>query len=402
MHKRLLMRRRSLALAGLALALVAVAAAGGTAKAATTLTPGAVFAETNHPAGNSILAFNRNADGTLTLAQTVPTGGTGRAPGNPPDGFPILDSAGPVQLSDDGDGHSCLFAVNAGSNSVSSFRYSPQGLQLADVEPTGGSRPNSVTTTSRGPGKLILYVLNSDFGSSSIQGYTVSGQCRLTPIPGSHRLPDSPASVPAQISFDQHGRFLAVSERLTNEIDIFPVDANGVAGAPVVNPAVGDTPYGLAWNNHDVLSVSNEFRGAGFVSTVETYRVTDAGALVPIGTAASPGAACWNRFTNDGRFLYISNPLAILFGGGNETAYAVVPDGSISPTPIDAKPTRYAAIDNALSHDSSYLYVLSVDLLGTDQNSAIDEYALDPQTGTMTPIGTVVIPGGFTSGLAAW
>jgi hypothetical protein len=37
----------------------------------------AVFVQTNNSNGNSIMAFRRNADGTLTPAATYPTGGKG-------------------------------------------------------------------------------------------------------------------------------------------------------------------------------------------------------------------------------------------------------------------------------------------------------------------------------------
>ena len=46
----------------------------------------AVFVQTNDPSGNSIVAFQRNADGTLALAASYRTGGNGgRASGVPSD-----------------------------------------------------------------------------------------------------------------------------------------------------------------------------------------------------------------------------------------------------------------------------------------------------------------------------
>jgi 6-phosphogluconolactonase (cycloisomerase 2 family) len=71
-------------------------------------------------------------------------------------------------------------------------------------------------------------------------------------------------------------------------------------------------------------------------------------------------------------------------------------------TPIAQYTTKYQAIDNALSHNSQFLYVLSDQILPPAPVSAIDEYAIDQSNGTLTPIGTVDIPGNNTSGLAAW
>jgi 6-phosphogluconolactonase len=186
----------------LVVALLGLPAAAGNASAATNLTPGAVFTSTN-TVPNRVLAYNRGADGQLTQVQDIPTGGDGRPAANPPafTNFPVLDSMGPVNLSDDGDNKSCLFVVNAGSDSVSSFRVRPGGLRLADQKPSGGSRPASVTSTTRGRSKQVMYVLNSDNATASIRGFYVSGSCVLTHIPGSDRLLPSQASVPATVRF---------------------------------------------------------------------------------------------------------------------------------------------------------------------------------------------------------
>src|SRR5205085_12071906 len=182
--------RRSRSLLVLSLGLVAVLAAPAGAHAGS-LTPGAVFTQTN-TVPNFVSVFQRAHDGTLAAAGQVATGGDGRPAGNPPLGFPTLDSGRNVELSSDGDGKHCLFVTNAGSNTVSSFDVGPNGLTLADQEPTNGSRPISLTSTQRGPMSLVLYVLNSDVGGASIQGYYVSGRCALTPIPGSFHATSSP------------------------------------------------------------------------------------------------------------------------------------------------------------------------------------------------------------------
>src|SRR5690242_20912890 len=93
----------------------------------------AVYTLTNQVAGNAVAVFNRAADGTLTAAGTVATGGTGTGAG--------LGSQGAVALSDDGQ---LLFAVNAGSNDVSVLTVGPAGLALASRTPSGGTLPISL------------------------------------------------------------------------------------------------------------------------------------------------------------------------------------------------------------------------------------------------------------------
>ena len=65
--------------------------------------------------------------------------------------------------------------------------------------------------------------------------------------------------------------------------------------------------------------------------------------------------------------------------------------------------TSYNAIDDALSHDSRFFDVLS-DALTVPGISQIDEFAIDPGKGTLTPIGELIVPGATnsTSGLAVW
>src|SRR5256886_15777358 len=79
--------------------------------------PGAVYTLTNQVAGNAVAVFTRGADGRLTAAGTVATGGAGtgaslRSP-----------SAGPL-----GTGGRRLFAGNARSHRVSGVGLSPGGI----------------------------------------------------------------------------------------------------------------------------------------------------------------------------------------------------------------------------------------------------------------------------------
>jgi len=91
---------------------------------------GTVYTESNASTGNQVLVFQRAADGTLTPAGVVASGGMGT-------GAPLA-SQGALALGGDGD---WLFAVNAGSNSISSFRVRNGGLELADTANSGGTTP---------------------------------------------------------------------------------------------------------------------------------------------------------------------------------------------------------------------------------------------------------------------
>lgn len=408
MHGRVRMGARVSVLSGLLMIALAAMASDASAD----LTPGAVFTSTNS-VPNKVLAYNRGADGQLTPAGEVLTGGNGRPAANPPafTSFPVLDSMGPVNLGDDGDNKSCLFVVNAGSNTVSSFRVKPSGLQLADQENSGGSRPASVTSTTRGPGKFVMYVLNSDNDSASFRGFQVSSSCGLSVLPGSDRLLPSQTSVPATIRFDEQGKFLTVSERYApgpapvgnGDLVSYPVDSGGLTGPPVVSPSADRTPYGLDYNHQGILSVTNEHVDAPPFpnSTVSTYRQNKDGTLVELDTVSSPGAACWNLFSNNGKFLFVTNPAGDLVGTGDVRAYTVDRNGQMSF--VNSAGTPFEAIDNALSNNSKYLYVLSTPVVFPAPNSSITAFAIDQKTGAITQIDEDIIVGNnSTSGLAAW
>src|SRR5689334_19901802 len=104
-------RSRTLLAGGLLAAAFAAAPAGAMAS------PGAVFTQDNDPAGNAVQMFERAADGTLSPGRSFPTGGAGLAT--------LGGRQGAVALSDGG---GYVYAVNAGSNTVTTFRVSGEGL----------------------------------------------------------------------------------------------------------------------------------------------------------------------------------------------------------------------------------------------------------------------------------
>src|SRR5882762_9724436 len=250
--------------------------------------PGAVYALTNQVAGNAVAVFTRAADGRLTPAGSFVTGGTGTGAG--------LGSQGGVVLSDDG---RRLFAVNAGSNDVSVFTVGAAGLSLASRTASGGTLPISLTVHGN-----VLYVLNAG-GTDNISGFTVGTTGTLTAIPGSTQLLSGPNVGPAQVSFSPDGRSLVVTEKNTNLVDVYAVDANGAAGARTSFTSAGGTPFGFAFGLHDVLLVSE----AAAPGSASSYALGRDGQLrLASGSVLThQGAPCWAVVTNDGRFGFTGN-----------------------------------------------------------------------------------------------
>src|SRR5437764_12061121 len=121
------------------LALAALSLGGAHASAARAAEGGAVFVQTNELDGNHVVAYARAADGSLTRAGTFATGGAGGAQAGAV--VDKLASQGSLALDTV---HQLLFAVNAGSDSLSVFSVEGTQLDLEQVISSGGSFPSSV------------------------------------------------------------------------------------------------------------------------------------------------------------------------------------------------------------------------------------------------------------------
>lgn len=294
---------------------------------------GAIFALTNATAGNSVVVYARDEDGSLSPAGTYASGGNGTGAG--------LGSQGAVIVGED---HRFLFAVNAGSNSISSFRIRRGGLQLIDTVPSGGVMPTSLA--ARGG---LLYVLNAGV-PNSVVGFRASPHGRLTQIPGSLRPLSAASTSPAQVGFNDDGDSLIVTERATNIVDTFIVDRDGSLNGPFINPSSGPVPFGFADGPRNTLLVSEAGAGGG----ASTYRVDD-GQLTPISAMIMTGqrAACWAVITPNGRFGYVTNA-----GTGNISGVALDRNGAATLLNADGvtASTGGNPSDMAMSEDGRFLY----------------------------------------------
>lgn len=368
-------------LIALALGIFSLFALGSTSAVAAAGESGAVYTLTNDVNDNAVAIFSRAADGTLTPAGTVSTGGLGTGSG--------LGNQGALVLNES---NRFLFAVNAGSDEISVFRVlRPQGLRLVDVVPSGGDQPISLTVHRR-----LLYVLNEG-GDGNISGFRIRPNGQLTPIADSTR-PLSGAGVdPAQIQFSPDGDVLVVTEKNTNLIDTYTVGADGRTSGPTVQPSAGQTPFGFAFGGRNRLFVSEAFGGAADQSAVSSYGVVDDGNLntldPSVGTTET--AACWVVVTGNNRFVYTTNT-----GSGSISGYRIAPDGNLTLLDDDGRTgvtgDGSMPIDAALGgNNRRFLYVL---LAGTESIAAFRIEA----NGSLTPlVGIDGLPDG-ANGLAAY
>jgi 6-phosphogluconolactonase len=304
---------------------------------------GALFTTDNATAGNHVLAYNRAADGTLSFLGEFATGGIGTGGG--------LGNQGALILSRSG---RWLFACNAGSDEISVFQVTPQGLQLTDKVGSGGRRPISLALH-----RNLLYVLNAGGlvgDADNVTGFRFfNGE--LSPLADSTRPLSAVNTDPAQINFSRDGNVLVVTEKATSVIDTFTVNDDGLIDEHQQFASVGQTPFGFAFRR-DALIISEAFGGAVNASAVSSYGLADDGSLQVISSSVptTETAACWVVVTRNGHFAYVSNT-----GSGTLSGYNVSSDGSLSLLDADGVTgvTGPGPIDMALSVNSHFLYSLN-------------------------------------------
>jgi len=372
---------RTLFMAGLAIGL----ASPGLSKAqeGDTHSAGAVFVMTNAIDKNEVIAYRRATDGTLQEGGRFATGGRGSGGNNDP-----LESQGSLRLSED---HSLLFAVNAGSGSISVFSVHGSNLSLVDKVISGGSEPNAVAQHGN-----LVYVVNVG-GSSNVVGFILNNGT-LKQIPNSTRFLSTNTSGAGGLAFSPDGRFLVVVERLTNLIDVFAVQGDRTLSPIVENPSAGPGAFSVSFAPDGAALVSETGpSGVPNGSAISSYEVAANGTLSPISTSVPTlGAAnCWNVVTPDGRFVYVSNA-----GSSTISGFAIANTGALTALPgtvVGANPEGSGNLDIAVSSDGKFIYTLN------SAAGAIGIFAVQ-KDGTLLNVGSAsgVSPLSGFNGIAAF
>jgi 6-phosphogluconolactonase (cycloisomerase 2 family) len=328
-----------------------------------------VFVQTDNLAGNTIVAYDQAADGTLAQAGVYRTGGLG----GQLSGSAVDHTASQGSLAYDAASH-LLYAVNAGSNTITSFAVRGDHLTRLQTIGSGGTFPVSVTVHGG-----QLYVLNAR-GGGSIQGYLRLGGL-LVRVPSWHRdlgfnpNPDPEfTSTPGQIAFTPDGSKLIVTTKGDGQsIEVFPVSLLGPSAKPVVTPDPGNVPFAVAFDQQDHAVISE----AG-PSAVATFTVNRSGTLSLISRATTGQAAtCWVTIT--GNRLYASN------AGSASLSGFTLDNGGL--TALGNTTTDPGTVDAAVSSNGRFLYVQ------TGGNGIVDEFSIG-SNGSLTEIGTATVPSG--------
>jgi 6-phosphogluconolactonase len=380
--------RRIIASAGMgAVALVgSISVAQGTLAAPDVV--GHVYVNDNTAVSNTIGAFDRHADGSLSRAVGSPFAAGGAGTGA------VMGSQGALQMTANG---RYLLAVDAGSNQISVLRIRSDGsLRPVAGSPvwSGGIEPVSIAVHEN-----LVYVANEGdhVTGSNYTGFTLNERGHLTPIWGSTFSLSNTAN-PGDILFNSTGTHLIGIEVGTTDpstflIDSFVVHHNGwitpAAGSPFPAEAAG--PFGSEFSpaNPSRLYVSNAHGGTGNGS-VSAFKVAIKGGLTSIDDspyADGQTAPCWVEISHDGKYLFTVNT-----GSTSISSYRIRADGSLSylSTATFSSGTGIRPFDARLDPAGGHLYVVDAAL------DAVSAFAVSGGNLTELASSPFALPGGAT------
>jgi len=270
----------------------------------------------------TITSFRLEADGTLTFADRVFSGGLF------PDSLAVRerhhDNNGRGRDEESDKRGDLLYVLNAGGPEVPICHLTPgtantpnvtgfrvdRGGHLIPLDSTQPIDPGPAT----GPAGGVSCTAAAAAGFSALTGAPAADfQCGLNP-------PSFPRS-PAQVRFTPKGDQLVVTVKGTNTIYVFPVDDDGSVDQPTITQAPGPALpsfFGFTFDKNQHLLVTELFGTAtsipkGGAGALSSFTITGNGHLQPISSDVADGgtAACWIALEPlAGRFAYVANNLS--------------------------------------------------------------------------------------------
>jgi 6-phosphogluconolactonase (cycloisomerase 2 family) len=406
---------------------------------------GHLYTQTNE-IENAIIHYQRGANGTLTEAERVRTGGAGSGEFKPisgQDSAPnAFEGASSIFITPD---RRFLFTTNGGDNTVSSFKIDDGGrLTLVDVKPTGNpveGRSGTAKSVSYSPKTRTLFVLHS-FGPDHLRLMSVD-EGKLTPRPERHTVNthDKTNRVSTMVVLSPNEKFLFVGTTFDEPIvttglypdgspilwvqrkggayhsiasnapdpdglAIFPVREDGSLGTGRFVDGKGGSPFYIAFlhGRPNTFIIGYAVGDGMSMGTIEDDGRVHIGPLVKIDTSAGvPTELCWASVSSDDKMVYATN-----FGYSNVSSYRINGNGlEIASDPACPKvpgdgtarglngTVTSGPADSWLSPDDAYLYQIY------GNAAKLVCYATQPD-GSLKEMSSVKIPYNSPQGLAGF
>lgn len=362
-------------------------------------------------AQGTITSFRVAADGTLTFADRVFSGGlfpnslTVRKQGSRDRDD---DRAfGDDRRRDEDERADLVYVLNAGGPEVPICHLTPGTANTPNITGFSVDRAGHMvpidSTQPIDPGPA------STSGGVSCTAAAANGFSQLTGAPAADfqcglNPPSFPRS-PAQIQFTPDGKQLLVAVKGTNAFYVFQIDERGAAGdQPTITQAPGPalpTPFGFAFDRRGHLLVTETFGSAtsipaGGQGALSSFTITANGHLTPISSHVADGgtAACWialDPLTD--KFAYVTNNLS-----ASISSYTIATNGTVTLLSGVAAPgSGPSDLAVAVEGRTSFLYAVNA---GT---GTVGAYRINGD-GSLTAVqGDGGLPAGRSAqGLAAY
>ncbi len=243
----------------------------------------------------------------------------------------------------------------------------------------GQSTAPAIFVTNNGNlrGSLTSLTVRPDGTVDLVQDFVIGERASGEPtIPGTNAY---------SASISPNGRFVAVSHATSATIEqVTIVEVAADAHLSIYTTfQTPDSPLDLAWLSDTLLAVT-ETRSSG-TNRVHMYRFNVAGrTFTRIEAEATGGFASWLTTTPDGRWLFVND--APLSGPRSLKSYRVEDDGTLTYAGINY-PTGYGL---GMGFDSVHMRLFSCS--GSTGPAAVNAYAFDPESGSLTELLTSPAP----------
>jgi hypothetical protein len=351
---------------------------------------GAVYFMTNEANGNFIVSSAIGVDGKITPTSAVYTGGKGGH------GKPATGDAGPDPLFTQDSvkvGNNFLFAVNAGSNSLSMFKINeanPTDIRLVGMPvDTQGEFPVAVAFS---PKMNMACVVNGG-AVDGVSCFSVDENKGLAPMVNSTRAlnlkqttpPTGPPNTVSDIIFNEDETKLLVSVKgipptpgRISAFDVDPKDGSLSETSVDSTPSQGGVvPFSMT-NIPGKNALLNTDAAVGF-AVYDFSKGADAAATSTIIPIEGQGATCWSNFSNKTGTFFLTDIVT-------STVTEVKVDDNLTGSIVKQYPLAAdsGTIDNAIAtiNGNDFLYVLSANA------TSIDVMSL-PAAGEATSLQTV-------------
>lgn len=307
-----------------------------------------VYVGDNISTGAGVRIFRTNDQGVLSepLSAAIPTGGKGAFDvvgfNRKPTGIFAAVDLGPYEedkdliLNDDG---SRLFVCNQGSNDLTIFDISPDGLKLTPVPGSPfktGVNPISVTIAAFDT--VVVLNKNDPPGNpkppgmhASIMTYKMAANGSLTPVPNSMiELPSAvcgegivcgQTSSPSQVEATADGKVVFVNDFMGGFIRPYKVQPDGTLKATkpfdirslgIANLPVNGRTFPFSLNFGLSIDKNILYTGLPFENKVGVFSYNPkSGKLKFLRTVPNGGlTVCWFYMKEDGKFFYTTNQVS--------------------------------------------------------------------------------------------